>query len=162
MALGPQCASMKPCHLVQVGYLGGNDPGLHLLSFWLPENGEERDGRWSCSSQEDSLPALQHSLMHPCAGGGSSCCGLDAAPIVTRFNSYFASKQAVLIMAYEVWPICGDGIDMEISLTSKGAPACAFIAWLLSAAALALTCRHMTNAFEGTGHCICGVHGLSS
>ena len=66
-----------------------------------------------------------------CAGGGTSCCGFPTAPIITRFNSYFASEHAALIMAYEVWPICGDGLDMEIALTSTGAaPSMLLQCWL--------------------------------
>ena len=34
-------------------------------------------------------------------------------------------------MAYEVWPICGDGLDMEIALTSTGAaPSTLLQCWL--------------------------------
>ena len=68
---------------------------------------------------------------HDCAGGGTSCCGFPTAPIITRFNSYFASEHAALIMAYEVWPICGDGLDMEVALTSTGAAPSTFLkCWL--------------------------------
>ena len=48
-----------------------NDPELRLLNFWMPASGVARDGRWSCSPEENSYPALQHSLVHPCAGSAS-------------------------------------------------------------------------------------------
>lgn len=99
-----------------------SDSNMRKLSFWPAASGEKRDGRWSCSAAENSYPSLAHSLMHPCAAGGNACCGHATAPIILRFNSFFSAKHAVLIMAYEAWPLCGDGTDMEIVLTSSGQP----------------------------------------
>ena len=97
-----------------------SDPKLRQLSYWPAVSGEPRDGAWSCSPAENSYPSFSHSLMHPCAAGGTGCCGHPSAPIITRFHSFFTAEHAVLIMAYEAWPICGDGTDMEIALTSRG------------------------------------------
>ena len=101
-----------------------SDPKLRQLSYWPAASGEARDGKWACSPTENSYPSLSHSLMHPCAAGGTNCCGHPSAPIITRFNSFFSAEHAVLIMAYEAWPICGDGTDMEIALTSRGQAFC--------------------------------------
>lgn len=114
----PRTADASPRS--QIGYVLANDPNVRLLKYWPPASGERKDGRWSCTPEATSYPSMQHSLMHPCARAGTTCCGHATAPIVARFNSFFASEHAVLIMAYEVWPICGDGLDMEIALTSTG------------------------------------------
>ena len=104
--------------LLQIGYGVPNSPRLQELSFWPSPGGEGKDGKWSCQP-DSSMPALSHSLAHPCSGGGTACCGYPTTPIITRFNSFFTSEHAVLIAAYEVWPICGDGLDIEISLSSN-------------------------------------------
>ena len=44
-----------------------------------------------------------------------------------RFESFFAAESAMLVMAYEVWPICGDGLDMEIRLTSRSTRPCTLL-----------------------------------
>ena len=112
---------LTPAFILQIGYMVPSDPKLRQLSYWPAASGEARDGTWACSPAENSYPSLSHSLMHPCAAGGTNCCGHPTAPIITRFNSFFSAEHAVLIMAYEAWPICGDGTDMEIVLTSTGA-----------------------------------------
>ena len=71
----------KRAGLLQIGYSVANDPQLRLLDFWIPASGVARDGRWSCSPEENSYPALQHSLVHPCAGTASSS-GTPGAPLV--------------------------------------------------------------------------------
>ena len=109
-------------HCSQIGYLADDDDHVRPLTFYPASSGVDRDGHWACGPGENDYPALQHSLAHPCAGGGTSCCGFPSASLVVRFESFFASERAVLIMAYEVWPICGDGLDMSIVLTSLGKP----------------------------------------
>ena len=70
-----ECMHQKSAGLLQIGYSVANDPELRLLNFWMPASGVARDGRWSCSPEENSYPALQHSLVHPCAGAASSLSG---------------------------------------------------------------------------------------
>ena len=67
------------------------------------------------------FPLLHKSLAHPCALDGSSCCGLPQANFVLRFESFLRAPQALLILAYEAWPICGDGLDLTLRLTHAGA-----------------------------------------
>ena len=48
---------------------------------------------------------MHHSLLHPCAGKGNACCGNHPnAPFLLRYESFFHSKTALLVLAYEVIP----------------------------------------------------------
>lgn len=48
-------------------------------------------------------PKLHHSLMHPCAGDEKACCGNHPnTPFLLRYESFFHSKHALLVLAYEV------------------------------------------------------------
>ena len=72
------------------------------LNWQAAEGGLERDGRWSCGTHD--YPSMHHSLMHPCANKESNCCGDSrTAPILLRYESFFHSKNALLVLAYEVW-----------------------------------------------------------
>lgn len=54
--------------------------------------------------------------MHPCASESGGCCGnatYGAAAI--RFTSHFRAMQARVMLAYDVYPFCGDGIDLVVS-----------------------------------------------
>lgn len=53
---------------------------------------------------------------------GTSCCGLPAADFVLRFQSFLTAPSALFTMAYEVWPVCGDGLDLSVVNRSKGQP----------------------------------------
>lgn len=71
------------------------------LNWVAAEGGLERDGRWSCGTHD--YPSMHHSLMHPCANKESNCCGDSrTAPFLLRFESFFHSKNALLVLAYEV------------------------------------------------------------
>ena len=74
---------------------------LRYLNWQAAEGGLERDGRWSCGTHD--YPSMHHSLMHPCANKESNCCGDSrTAPILLRYESFFHSKNALLVLAYEV------------------------------------------------------------
>ena len=46
---------------------------------------------------------MHHSLLHPCAGSGQVCCGnSENAPFLLRYESFFHSNSAILVLAYEV------------------------------------------------------------
>lgn len=46
---------------------------------------------------------MHHSLMHPCSGADGSCCGDSGyAPFLLRYESFFHSQNALLVLAYEV------------------------------------------------------------
>lgn len=72
--------------------------------------------------EEKDFPSLHRALAHPCAMDGEQCCGLARADFVLRFESFFAAPNAGLTMAYEVWPVCGDGLDLEVRLTPQSTP----------------------------------------
>ncbi|CAL8462880.1 g2414 [Coccomyxa elongata] len=107
----------------QVGYRAVNSSEFRPL-VWRgsAEPGAKRtDGSWGCPDAAQPYPAMLHSLIHPCASTtGPTCCGLPAASFNLRFQSFVTAPQGMLLMAYEVWPICGDGFDLEIMVTSGG------------------------------------------
>lgn len=75
---------------------------LQWLAWKDSETGLVRDGAWSCEGKHE-YPKMHHSLMHPCAGAGKACCGNVAnAPFLLRFESFFYSRSALLVLAYEV------------------------------------------------------------
>ena len=64
-------------------------------------DGLPRDGRWSCGTHD--YPSMHHSLMHPCAYADANCCGNSrSAPFLLRYESFFHSQNALLVLAYEV------------------------------------------------------------
>ena len=67
-----------------------------------------------------AFPVLHKSLAHPCSSGGTACCGVPAANFVLRWESFLRVDQGSLILAYEAWPICGDGLDLELRISSPG------------------------------------------
>ena len=67
------------------------------------------------------FPSLRRSLAHPCAADRTACCGMPRADFVLRFESFLYAPQATLLLAYEAWPICGDGLGLELRLTHAGA-----------------------------------------
>lgn len=69
-----------------------------------------------CLQAAREYPMLQRALAHPCGLDGDACCGLGRADFILRFRSFFSGPSAVLTMAYEVWPVCGDGLDLSLHL----------------------------------------------
>ena len=48
---------------------------------------------------------MHHSLLHPCANEGGNCCGNAAyTPFLLRYESFFHSRNALLVLAYEACP----------------------------------------------------------
>lgn len=46
---------------------------------------------------------MHHSLMHPCSNKDNNCCGNSRyAPFLLRYESFFHSQNALLVLAYEV------------------------------------------------------------
>ena len=54
--------------------------------------------------------------MHPCASEEGRCCGnVTYAAAAVRFTAHFRAIQARVMLAYDVYPFCGDGIDLIVS-----------------------------------------------
>ena len=54
--------------------------------------------------------------MHPCASEEGRCCGNSTyAAAAVRFTAMFRAMGARLMLAYDVYPFCGDGIDLVVS-----------------------------------------------
>ena len=95
-------------HGVQVGYRAANSSQFRPM-VWHPSDtpGAKRaDGTWGCPDRAQPYPAMHHSLMHPCISAEGACCGLAHAVFNLRFQSFVAAPQGLLLMAYEVGPIC--------------------------------------------------------
>lgn len=76
---------------------------MSLLKWKHAESGLVRDGTWSCGSKAYDFPSMHHSLLHPCANAGGGCCGNSTyAPFLLRYESFFHSRQALLVLAFEV------------------------------------------------------------
>jgi hypothetical protein len=46
---------------------------------------------------------MHHSLMHPCSSEDNNCCGnMRYTPFLLRYESFFHSQNALLVLAYEV------------------------------------------------------------
>ncbi|KAK9907269.1 hypothetical protein WJX75_000339 [Coccomyxa subellipsoidea] len=107
----------------QVGYRAANSSEFRPLAWRESQERDAKrsDGAWGCADATQPYPAMLHSLIHPCVSTtGPSCCGLPYAAFNLRFQSFVTAPQGMLLMAYEVWPICGDGLDLEIRLTPSG------------------------------------------
>lgn len=54
--------------------------------------------------------------MHPCASEEGKCCGSHKyAASIIRFTSHFHAEGARVMLAYDVYPYCGDGLDLVVS-----------------------------------------------
>ena len=100
------------------------DKGLwcprRYLDWVAAADGLPRDGRWSCGTHD--YPSMHHSLMHPCSNADSQCCGNSrSAPFLLRYESFFHSQNALLVLAYEV----GGGLfPQSFSFLGIPAPIC--------------------------------------
>ena len=75
---------------------------IQWLTWKDAESGLRRDGAWACGVSAHDYPTMHHSLLHPCAGEGQVCCGNHQnAPFLLRYESFFHSKSALLVLAYE-------------------------------------------------------------
>ena len=76
---------------------------INHLTWRLSDSGLPRDGKWTCGSTGHDYPSMHHSLLHPCANEGGNCCGnAPYTPFVLRYESFFHSERALLVLAYEV------------------------------------------------------------
>ena len=54
--------------------------------------------------------------MHPCALEEGKCCGgHNYGAAVIRFTSHFHAEGARIMLAYDVYPYCGDGLDLVVT-----------------------------------------------
>jgi hypothetical protein len=54
--------------------------------------------------------------MHPCVSTEGKCCGAHKyGAAIIRFKSHFHAVGARVVLAYDVYPYCGDGLDLIVS-----------------------------------------------
>ena len=54
--------------------------------------------------------------MHPCASEEGKCCGgYKYGASIIRFTSHFHVRAARVMLAYDVYPYCGDGLDLVVT-----------------------------------------------
>ena len=54
--------------------------------------------------------------MHPCALEGGGCCGnVSYGAAAIRFTSHFHAAGARVMLAFDVYPYCGDGLDLVVT-----------------------------------------------
>eukprot|EP00884_Botryococcus_braunii_P014758 jgi/Botrbrau1/23283/Bobra.0102s0026.1 len=102
-----------------IGYITSNRSSSFKPLYWHPAPKEtrgaaEREGKWACAGNALSYPSMHHALIHPCVSASGDCCGDVRGSVVLRWQSFFSSPNAQLVLAFEVWPICGDGLDLEV------------------------------------------------
>ena len=72
-----------------------------------------------CTFHEDGPCAeRRHAAggMHPCALEEGKCCGgHNYGAAVIRFTSHFHAEGARVMLAYDVYPYCGDGLDLVVT-----------------------------------------------
>ena len=81
---------------------------------------ETRENKWGCGKLLDDsfidYPHFNQQLLHPCHHLGGKCCnGTKHAPFMLRLTSFFHADQAALVLAYDAYPVCGDGFDFMVS-----------------------------------------------
>jgi hypothetical protein len=77
---------------------------------------------WTCANATAAppngalpKPYYHHQLLHPCAsqGNAADCCGrAQGAAIHVALRAWFDLDQVLVIITYEVWPKCGDGVTI--------------------------------------------------
>lgn len=65
-------------------------------------------------ARAQGYPFVSEYQFHPCASGGTSCCGNKHGTVVARFTSYFSLASAKMLFTFESKPSCGDGLDVAI------------------------------------------------
>lgn len=90
-----------------------------LLCLQTPEDNEFKEYLWGCGQLPDksfiNYPHFKHQLLHPCRHLGGKCCnGTKHAPFMLRLTSYFHAEEAALMLAYDAYPVCGDGFDFLV------------------------------------------------
>lgn len=88
-----------------------------------PEENEFRENLWGCGKLRDpsfiDYPHFKHQILHPCHHGGGKCCnGTHHSPFMLRLTSFFHAHQAALVLAYDAYPVCGDGFDFMVRRTA--------------------------------------------
>lgn len=75
-------------------------------------------GRLSCNSIAMFFcpRGMRTGGMHPCAAEGGGCCGNGSyGAAAVRFTSHFRAVGARVALAYDVYPYCGDGLDLRVT-----------------------------------------------
>ncbi|KAK9906836.1 hypothetical protein WJX75_008813 [Coccomyxa subellipsoidea] len=76
----------------------------------------EQENKWGCADAAYEFPSMRPGGMHPCASEEGRCCGnVTYAAAAVRFTAHFRAIQARVMLAYDVYPFCGDGIDLIVS-----------------------------------------------
>ena len=110
---------------------------ISYLKWKKSETGLVRDGQWGCGTTGHDYPSMHHQLLHPCANEGGNCCGNSAyAPFLLRYESFFHSGNALLVLAYEVCSTLGPSFGC-----ARQAPTCNTCMWRCGG----LPCRHMRS-----------------
>ncbi|CAL8462363.1 g1896 [Coccomyxa elongata] len=74
------------------------------------------EGKWGCADAAYEFPSMRPGGMHPCASEEGHCCGNSTyAAAAVRFTALFRAVGARVMLAYDVYPFCGDGIDLVVS-----------------------------------------------
>ena len=87
------------------------------------DQNEFGENLWGCGPlKDDSLvpyPHVKRQLLHPCHHGGAKCCNETIhAPVILRLTSFFHADQAAFVLAYDAYPVCGDGFDFMVRYAS--------------------------------------------
>ncbi|CAL5227669.1 g10676 [Coccomyxa viridis] len=95
----------------QFGYVTGPDSRDLQQMTWRKE-----EGRWACATGPEEFPSMRPGGMHPCALEEGKCCGgHNYGAAVIRFTSHFHAENARIMLAYDVYPYCGDGLDLVVT-----------------------------------------------
>ncbi|CAL8463815.1 g3349 [Coccomyxa elongata] len=92
---------------------------FHEMVWHAHKNGHIADGRWQ-ATETQIYPQLYRYILHPCVswpGMPNMCGGLQTATGTLRFDSFLTQENVVIMLIYEVFPKCGDGVNFVVTLT---------------------------------------------
>ena len=117
-ALGDLVQDLTSSRPHRWGFAFGDDlSSLSLLEpFELPGRHSDSltDTMWACpGAAPKPFPHYSRFLLHPCAGSGTSCCGLPKAAAHAIYKSWFQLPDILMLLSYEVMPACGDGLTVQ-------------------------------------------------
>ncbi|KAK9813475.1 hypothetical protein WJX73_001034 [Symbiochloris irregularis] len=103
----------------QYGYAkagGGGNLTLQPLEFVKGASDLAQDGQWSCplpagQTEGDMFPWVRAQQIHPCTTG-HCCYGPERAAVAVQLTSFFYAPEAKLVLSWEAFTMCGDGIDI--------------------------------------------------
>ncbi len=87
------------------------------LTWQAAGTSKTEDGKWICSDSSQAF--VSQNTLHPCSLPSHQCCQANTAAVGVRYVSNLWDEAALVEVAFEVWPTCGDGLSLQLIFTQN-------------------------------------------